>query len=346
MNEGPSSSSHSSFITQHSSFEFNGVVRLTRIGTTYVLATVVLAVAALNTGNNSLYIAVAFMLGSLLLSGIASKGGLRHLDVEIAGIEEAWAGRTADGALRVRNRSRIWNVRDVVIVSPDLEKPVFLPLIVKRSEITIPATFLFRRRGVAHLAALDSYTRYPFGFFLKKRRVRIHSEVVVYPAILSDDAARERFRAITGEQTSSNRAGAGTEIHSFREFVRGDSLRHVYWKKSASIGRWIMKQTELDAGRSLHVVVDPYKPRGISDDQFEEMISAAATLVYHAAQRGLDVTLSMPRVTLRAHERQGAASLFHALALVEPVHEPVFQPLERDSVFFTVAGGRHDAQSA
>ena len=32
----------------------------------------------------------------------------------------------------------------------------------------------------------------------------------------------------------------GTEIHSFREFVRGDSLRQVYWKKSASLGRWIM----------------------------------------------------------------------------------------------------------
>ena len=327
-------------------FEFNGVVRLTKIGTTYVLATVILAIAALNTGNNSLYIAVAFMLGSLLLSGIASKGGLKHLDVEIAGIQEAWAGRTADGSLRVRNRSRIWNVRDVIVVSPDLEKPVFLPLIVRRSEITIPATFLFRRRGVAHLSALDSYTRYPFGFFLKKRRMKITSEVVVYPAILLDEASRERFRAITGEQTSSNRAGAGTEIHSFREYVRGDSLRHVYWKKSASIGRWIMKQTELDAGRALHVVVDPFKPRGASDEQFEEMISSATTLVYHAAKRGLDVTLSMPRVNLRAHESQGTASLFHALALLQPIHEPVYQPLARDTVFFTLAGGRDAAQTA
>ena len=71
----------------------------------------VLAVAALNTGNNALYIAVAFMLGSLLLSGLASKGGLKKVEVEIAGIDEAWAGRAADGALRVRNGSRIWNVR-------------------------------------------------------------------------------------------------------------------------------------------------------------------------------------------------------------------------------------------
>jgi uncharacterized protein (DUF58 family) len=325
-------------------FEFQGVVRLTRVGTTYVLATIVLAMAALNTGNNALYIAVSFMLGSLLLSGLASKGGLKNIQAEIAGIDEAWAGRAADGALRVRNRSRIWNVRDVIVTSPDLEKPVFLPVLMRRSEITVPVTFLFRRRGIAKLAALDSYTRYPFGFFLKKRRMRVSSEVVVFPAVTSE-GSRERFRPITGEQTTSNRAGIGTEIHSFREFVRGDSLRHVYWKKSASLGRWIMKQTELDAGRALHVVVDPYKPHNVSDDEFEELISAAATLIYHAARRGLDVTLSMPRVTLHARESHGASPLFHALALLEPVFEPVHQPLDRDSVFFSL-GGRHDAKSA
>jgi len=327
-------------------FEFNGVVRLTKVGTTYVLATIVLAIAALNTGNNALYIAVAFMLGSLLLSGLASKGGLKKIDVEIAGIDEAWAGRPADGALRVRNRSGIWNVRDIVITSPDLEKSVYIALLERGREISVPARFLFPRRGIARLAALDSYTRYPFGFFLKKRRLRVSSEVVVFPRVLSEDPAGERFREVAGEQSASNRAGAGTEIHSFREFVRGDSLRHVYWKKSASLGRWIMKQTELDAGRAVHIVVDPFKPRRASDEDFEEMISSAATLVHHASLRGLDVTLSLPRVTMHARESQGTAPLMHALALVEPVYEPVHQPLDRDAILFSISGGRHDAKSA
>ena len=327
-------------------FEFNGVVRLTKVGTTYVLATIVLAVAALNTGNNALYIAVAFMLGSLLLSGLASKGGLKKIDVEIGGLDEAWAGRVADGTLRVRNRSTIWNVRDIVVISPDLEKPVYIPLLDRRSEISVPVAFLFSRRGIAKLAALDSYTRYPFGFFLKKRRMRIASEVVVFPRVLSDDSMTERFRAVTGEQSTSNRAGMGTEIHSFREFVRGDSLRHVYWKKSASLGRWIMKQTELDTGRALHVVVDPFKPRGASDDDFEEMVTEAATMIHHAAQRGLDVTLSLPRVTLHAREAHGVRPLFHALALLEPIFEPVHQPLDRDAILFSISGGRRDAKSA
>jgi uncharacterized protein (DUF58 family) len=327
-------------------WEFNGVVRLTKVGATYILGTVILAIAAINTGNNAIYIAVTLMLGCLLLSGIASKGGLKHLTIEIGNIDEAWAGRPAVGSLRVRNDSRVWNVRDVVLVSEALARPVLVPLVPRRSDVTVNADFLFARRGVAHVSRIDSYTRYPFGFMLKKRRLRVASDVVVYPRILAEDAAQDRFRAVTGEDSVAGRPGTGSEIHAFREYVRGDSLRQVHWKKSASLGRWIMKQHEADTGRSLHVVVDPYKPSGVSDDQFEDMIAEAATLVYQAARAGLDVTLSLPRVTLRAREKESAAPLFRALALLDAEHEPVHQLLERNAVLFSVTGGRHDAKSA
>lgn len=327
-------------------WEFNGVVRLTKVGLAYILATVVLAVAAINTGNNAIYIAVTLMLGCLLLSGLASKGGLKHLSIEIEGIDEAWAGKPTRGTLRIKNDSRIWNVRDVVLVSDALASPVLIPLAPKRNEFTVPAEFLFPRRGLAHVSGVDSYTRYPFGFVLKKRRLRAESEVVVYPMILGDDAPRERFRAVIGDDETAGRPGAGNEVHSFREYVRGDSLRLVHWKKSASLGRWIMKQTEADAARSLHVVVDPYKPRNASDEEFELMIASAATLAYQAVRREMDVTLSMPRVTLRARQGENASALFRALALVEAEHEPVHQLLDRNSILFSVAGGRHDAKSA
>lgn len=327
-------------------FEFDGVVRLTKIGTTYVLSTIILSIAALNTGNNALYIAVALMLGCLLLSGLASKGGLRKLEVEIASIDEAWAGHPAAGTLRVRNRSRIWNVRDIVFVSPDLAKPVFLAILPRRAQIAVPASFLFERRGIVELKTIDSYTRYPFGFFLKKRRIRVQSEVVVYPRLLAEESQRDRFRGITGDQTTEHRPGQGTEIHSFREYTRGDSMRQIHWKKSASLGRWIVRQTEAESARSVHVVVDPYRPRGVTVDAFEEMISEAATFIHDASADGFDVTLSLPRVDVHARERQSVSPLFRALALLDAVYEPVDQIVDRNAVFFSAAGGRDDAKSA
>ena len=321
-----------------SEWTFDGVVRLTRVGTTYVVFTIVIGFAALNTGNNALYIGLTFMLGCLLLSGIASKGGLKHLEVTVSEVGEAWAGKPSAATLTVTNASRIWNVRDVVVTAPDLAEPLLLPLLLRRTAISVPAPFVFRKRGRVELKTIDLYTRYPFGFFLKKRRIRIGGEVIVFPRLLQESAARDRFQPATGDQSTANLPGPGSEIHSFREYVRGDSMRQVYWKKSASIGRWIIKQTDLDAARTVHVMVDPFKPRGVSDDAFEEMISAAATFVYHALRRGLDVILTLPRTTLRAHDFEGAGAMFHALALLDATHESVYQQIDRSTVVFAVSG--------
>jgi uncharacterized protein (DUF58 family) len=318
-------------------WQFNGVVRFTKVGTTYLGTTIILAIAAINTGNNALYIGVALMLGSLLLSGLASKGGLKHLHVEIAGMDDVWAGRPAHGMLRVRNDSRLWNVRDVILTSDALAEPVVIPVLPRKQTVEASASFLFTKRGLAHVHAIDSYTRYPFGFFLKKRRVRISSDVVVYPRILGEDVAHDHFRSVAGEQSVANRPGTGSEIHSFREYVRGDSLRHLHWKKSASLGRWIMKQSDAEAAKGVHVVVDPHKPATVSEESFELMVSEAATFVWNAIREDFDVTLSLPRVALRAHEHEPAGPLFRALALLEPVYEPVQQVLDRHSVVFSVS---------
>jgi uncharacterized protein (DUF58 family) len=319
-------------------WQFDGVVRLTRIGTSFVVFTVVIGFAAINTGNNSLYIGLSLMLGCLLLSGIASKGGLKHLTVTFDGVDEAWAMLPAHGRLRIRNRSRIWNVRDVIVTSEELAAPLCLPVIKRGEEIVAHAMFSFRRRGLTQLTRVDLYTRYPFGFFLKKRRPHLTGDVIVFPRLLGDDIPRDRFRPTQGELQSANRIGGGTDIHSFRDYVRGDSLRRVHWKKSASLGRWIIKQTEVETGRSVHIVVDPYRPRDVSEESFEEMISEAATFLEDALKSGLEVAFSIPHVTLRS-DRDGAAMMFRALALLDATREPVAQTVDRDSVIFTVAPG-------
>ncbi|HYS56493.1 MAG TPA: DUF58 domain-containing protein [Thermoanaerobaculia bacterium] len=317
-------------------FEFDGVVRLTKIGITFLIFTIFIGFAAINTGNNALYIALSFMLGCVLLSGIASKGGLKHLHVNFDNIQEAWAGRAAEGRLHIANRSRIWNVRDVIVTSSQLSSPIFISIINRRSEVAVDAQLLFQRRGLVQLNTLDLYTRYPFGFFFKKRRVRIRGEVVVFPRLLDLAISDDRFRPVEGELHPSNRPGIGSDVHSFRDYVRGDSVRQIYWRKSASMGRWIMKQTEIEAARIVHVVVDPYKSRGASDDDFEQMVSEAATFIYDALHRNLDVMLSLPRATLRTRTTESPAAVFRALALLEPSHEPIAQTIDRHSVVFAV----------
>ncbi len=74
---------------------------VTRAGIVYVVIVVVVGIAALNTGNNLLYIIVAAMLGAILCSGFASAMVLRNLATRCAGAG-ARIRRPSGGMARIR----------------------------------------------------------------------------------------------------------------------------------------------------------------------------------------------------------------------------------------------------
>ena len=328
-------------------FEFDGVVRLTTIGVAHALLTLVLGFAAINTGNNSLYIALAFLLGSLLLSGLASQGGLRSVRVELIHVNEAWSEQPSRGFLRITNGSRIWNVRDIAMVFPELHDPLLIPQLSRNSSLEVPVQMLFHRRGRITFTHVDLYTRYPFGFFLKKRRRRLGGEAIVYPRLLSEAEKRQGMAPEHGESRGANRAGTGTDVFAFREYARGDSLRHVHWRKSASLGRWIMKQPELEWIPAFEVLVDPVKPSWATEEQFENLISAATTFLHDALEDGRSVTLRLPKTTISGDGSVGRRSIFEALALLQPI-DPAQAPTllhEPGEIIFSLRSG-HESQVA
>ena len=76
---------------------------VTRAGVVYVLVTLVIGIAALNTGNNLLYIVVAAMLAAILVSGIVSALVLRGLELDVRLPEHVFAGRAVPGKIVLRN---------------------------------------------------------------------------------------------------------------------------------------------------------------------------------------------------------------------------------------------------
>jgi uncharacterized protein (DUF58 family) len=79
---------------------------VTRVGIIYVITVLLIGIAALNTGNNLLYVIVAAMLAAILVSGVASAVVLRELEVEVSLPEQVFAGQPAPGRIVVRNRRR------------------------------------------------------------------------------------------------------------------------------------------------------------------------------------------------------------------------------------------------
>jgi uncharacterized protein (DUF58 family) len=79
---------------------------VTGVGIGYVVCIVLLAIAALNTGNNLVYIIVAAMLAAILVSGMASALDLRDLELDVRVPEHVFAGRTMLGSILLRNPRR------------------------------------------------------------------------------------------------------------------------------------------------------------------------------------------------------------------------------------------------
>jgi uncharacterized protein (DUF58 family) len=81
---------------------------ITRAGMIYAGMVIVIGVAALNTGNNLLYIIVAAMLAAIIVSGIASAMVLHSLQLDVRLPEHVFAGRDTLGKIVVRNpRQRV-----------------------------------------------------------------------------------------------------------------------------------------------------------------------------------------------------------------------------------------------
>ena len=79
---------------------------ITRAGMIYAGMVIVIGVAALNTGNNLLYIIVAAMLAAIIVSGIASAMVLHSLQLDVRLPEHVFAGRDTFGKIVVRNPRR------------------------------------------------------------------------------------------------------------------------------------------------------------------------------------------------------------------------------------------------
>jgi uncharacterized protein (DUF58 family) len=90
---------------------------VTRVGIVYVLVTLVIGIAALNTGNNLLYIIVAAMMAAILVSGYVSAVVLLRLELDIRLPEHVFAGLPVMGRIVLRNPRRFLPSFSVRVVS-------------------------------------------------------------------------------------------------------------------------------------------------------------------------------------------------------------------------------------
>jgi hypothetical protein len=187
----------------------------------------------------------------------------------------------------------------------------YFPYIPAAAELAAEMELCFPRRGRYQQNSFGLATRFPFAFLTKTRRVVLAREILVYPPVEATDEFFEVLPLITGEFETFAR-GRGDDLYLIREYTPEDSARHVDWKASAKSGSLKVREFSREDERKLRVVFDNPCPGIVSEQAYENAVTAAASLAWHFA--GTNAELSFV-----AQDYRGGAEIHDFLAYLATI---------------------------
>ncbi len=306
----------------------------------FVVAVPLLGVAALNTGNNALYLLLALTLGAFVASGAFSRHTLSRLRARLAAPAEVFAGAPVSLQLEVSNHSRWVPAALVVCRLEGMPGRAVVTRVQPRGSEVVSLPTVFPRRGRHPLPAVQIEVRLPLGFFVKSVRWPQAGEVLVYPRRLRAGAVRWSGLARQEETAVPGRGRRGGEVEQLREFHSGDDRRDIHWKQTARQQRLIVVERRERALPSHYLALDRQLPR--RDDptlmeRFEDLVSEVASSVLEQLHRGEPVGLVVGgSVTAPGAGTAHARRLLERLALVQavgPGDDPLPAPLAGERVY-------------
>src|SRR3989304_4329171 len=97
----------------------NRSLRFTKEGVSFVLFSLAVGIAAVNTGNNLLYLILAMMLSLIIVSGILSEQCLKHLAITRRFPNQFFAGAPGTLQVRVTNHHRLFPSFSIQVLEQD-----------------------------------------------------------------------------------------------------------------------------------------------------------------------------------------------------------------------------------
>ena len=272
-------------------------LKFTREGKYFVTLTLFIGFAAINTGNNLLYLLLGMMMSLIIGSGVLSELSLRALTVRRLVPDRIFAGTPFLMGIALRNpRRRLPSfsieVEDMLRGKALDRRCYFLKTPAGRTQKT-SYRHSFDRRGSYAFSGFRVSTRFPFTFFRKSRELDTPGEVLVFPQVFPVTPPQSDAEALT--EQNSHRLDRRGDFFALREYQEGDDPRDIHWRKSARQGRLVVRQHEDQRGRRMVVYLDNHEAEEILSidqlDQQERAVSLAASLAKHYIERGYLVSL-------------------------------------------------------
>lgn len=291
-------------------------ISFTAGGVAFTLGTTAVGFAAMNTGNNLLYLLLGSMLGFITVSSWLSEQAIRGLLIERRHPRAVTVGHDFRIVYEVANTKTRFPSLAVELAEAGLPERAFVAHVAPSGHATTRSVNSFVRRGLYPLGTLTLSTGFPFGLFRKERDVELPDEVVVWPR--TDRAVREPApgvgRAPRAGVSARGAAGTRGEYRSLRGYRVGDDPRDIHWKSSARSREPVIREYERDGADTRWICLDL---RGEPGDAAEIAIEVAAALAARSVASNRAFALVAGDALIEPGE--GAGQLERALDLLARV---------------------------
>lgn len=277
-------------------------------GGVFLIIIVVVGFAAWNTGNNLLFMVLSLLCSTLFVGWMTARASLRDLTVSARFPDHIFAGEPAPVIVTLRNTKRVLPSFSILVEARgpknELDKKdrrrhhkrllAYFSYVPHRASAEQRVEQLFPSRGHVLIDGFELSTRFPFGFFRRRRRLRARNvDIVVYPKpeVISDEL---HLLPMYSGRMASLRKGAGHDLFSMRDYQPQDDLRHIDWKATARSRRLTVREFTAEEERRISITLDTRLPNQSADDlkrRFELGVVQSASLLKHFIDERAEVRL-------------------------------------------------------
>jgi uncharacterized protein (DUF58 family) len=300
------------------SYEMGMRQQITLVGFLFSVLIVMVGLAAFVSANNLLFLLLAALLATFLISGFVSRLGLAGLELDLLLPEEIAARRPVVGRMLIKNTKWLPSFSVYVSGAPGsgMAQELYIPMLPGSATLDEAVTLTFQRRGQHREKTFYFSSRFPFGFTRRRAQVRIEREILVYPAIDPQEGFEALLADIAGE-IEANQRGRGTDFYRIRPYVTSESARHVDWKATAHTGELQVREFARERDLTVAIYLDLEVP-GHASEWFERAVDCCAFLVWRLSQQDMQLRFVTQEFDKRVPDEATPYTILRYLALVSP----------------------------
>ena len=292
-------------------------IHLTPEGSRFLLFTLGIGLAAINTGNNLFYLLLAMMLSLIVISGLLSEHCLRRLEFRRHVPDLIMANEPTTLTFSVTNRNQrlpSFSLRLLdVVEGQDVDRGLAIHLLPPQSSMLLSYPLLATKRGWIRFEGIAAQTLFPFGLFRKVGRYSMEAHLLVSPPIKPLTLRFVDELVSEGHGESLSRRGDGNQLYNLRPYRPGDDSRAIHWMTTARTSQLIVRETEAEDQRRITVVLSIVAPEEC-ESLFERSVTFVASLLWQLTERAYPVRLIIG--TEDSGFGSGPAHLFAMLRLL------------------------------